>query len=131
MGVASRLVRISPDVPLQYKDWTIPPGVSHFLSLDPWSPLPGILLWDSVSDLAILDPRQHVYPPHSLEPRNLPYAEILPARALAATGLREIAQVHVLLLKGVETVFGHEVSSPLPDPCTRSHAYCYRWIPLM
>ena len=111
MGVVSRLVRISPDVPLQYKNWTISPGVSHFSFL--LIPHPPPYRGTLELTLQSLDPRQHVYPISSLEPRNLPFAQILPARALAATGLGEIAQVHVLLLKGVETVFGDEVSPPL------------------
>lgn len=30
-----RLPRVSPDVPIQYKDYTIPPGASLFLLIEP------------------------------------------------------------------------------------------------
>ena len=65
--------------------------------------------------MATPDSRQHVHPSNPLEPRRLSLAQILPAGPVAATRLGEIAQVHVLIRKRIETVFGDEVSFP-PNP---------------
>lgn len=77
-GVMHRLPRCSPDVPIQYKQWSIPIGVSL-----PRNPLH---LTPPPSNTDPPGPRRHVLLPHAIRPLRLPLPRQIPPRPLALAG---------------------------------------------
>jgi hypothetical protein len=102
-GIMRRLPRCSPDVAIQYKQWTIPRNVSPRLPDPPVSAGRGQL---TVSAGA----RGHVGLPDAHRPPRLPKPLRLRPRPLAQRGRRGHEAQPGPLLPGVAQLPGHEVS---------------------
>ena len=111
-GFPHRMQRVSPDVALQFHDWTIPVGVCLILASQ--QPLPSATSTDQFF-FSPPDPSKHVLPNDPRQPLHLPQPPHLRPGTLAPTLNQATGKISRTLQQGLSPMCRHGVSLLFPS----------------